>query len=147
MRAEDIPSLLEIESVSGTPPWTRGMFDAELALPSSLTLVAYESGGKRPVAFAAARVAPDKAHLIELAVHPGFRDRGVGGELLRRLTGRAREKGCKKMELEFREDNLPAKKLYESAGFTAVGQRKGFYETSENGKKIWKDAVLMSCDI
>ena len=145
MRAEDIPSLLEIKSLSGTPLWTRGMFEAELDLPASLALVALNDD--RPVAFAAARTVLGTVHLIELAVHSGFRERGIGRKLLGHLTGLARKKGCKKMELEFREDNLPAQGLYASAGFEKVGRRKGFYETLENGKKTRKDAVLMSCDI
>lgn len=56
-------------------------------------------------------------NLHDLAVLPGARGRGVGEALLAGVTARARGLGCCKVTLEVREDNAPARRLYERAGF------------------------------
>ncbi|MGD8288957.1 MAG: GNAT family N-acetyltransferase [Gemmatimonadota bacterium] len=54
----------------------------------------------------------------DLAVVPEWRGRGVGRALLTAAEERARREGCCKLTLEVQEDNLRARGLYESFGFT-----------------------------
>lgn len=53
----------------------------------------------------------------DLAVLPAFRGRGVGRALLAAVDERARARGCAKVTLEVREDNAPARGLYQAHGF------------------------------
>ncbi len=54
----------------------------------------------------------------DLAVVPDWRGKGVGRTLLLAAEERARRDGCCKLTLEVQEDNLRARGLYESFGFT-----------------------------
>ena len=74
----------------------------------------------------------DEAQVMNIAVHPSRRRIGAGGRLLQAAIRSAREEGAASMVLEVREGNVPARKLYESAGFTVVASRKGYYP--DNGE-------------
>lgn len=67
-------------------------------------------------------------HLASMAVAPGFRRRGIGEALLRRLLGEAKERGCARCTLEVRVGNCAARRLYSRAGFTQLQQMKDYYE-------------------
>jgi ribosomal protein S18 acetylase RimI-like enzyme len=47
--------------------------------------------------------------------------------LLEFLCGRARDLGARRIGLDVREDNAPARALYVSAGFVETRRRKKFY--------------------
>lgn len=61
------------------------------------------------------------AAVLSLAVDPGFRGQGIGRQLLERAVSRVRELGCDCLRLEVRPDNVPARRLYDGAGFRRVG--------------------------
>lgn len=134
----DIPYLVRIDAVSNRPPWTEAMFKKELDLPFSISAVADQD--QERIGFGIVWMISDHAQLLELAVSPAKRKQGIGGRLLEYLIRTAREKGCKKMELEYREDNEDAKCLYEKFGFKIVGERKKFYENTGT-------AVLMGLEL
>lgn len=74
--------------------------------------------------FAAGRqTAPAEAEILNLAVHPSARRRGVARALLRALL----ETLDGEVFLEVRASNLAAIALYESLGFSPVGTRSGYY--------------------
>ncbi|OGR83951.1 MAG: hypothetical protein A2636_04240 [Elusimicrobia bacterium RIFCSPHIGHO2_01_FULL_64_10] len=147
----DIPSLVEISRESGSARWSQAMFERELDLPFSVCLVArHTSGGQARhggpaggglAGFGGEWCVADAAQVVELAVRPESRGMGVGGELLRGLESAARDRGMRAMELEVREDNFPALRLYRRAGFRTVGRRAGFYSGPAG------DAVLMEREI
>ena len=53
----------------------------------------------------------------DLAVLPDFQGRGIGRALLVAAEERARARGCAKLTLEVREDNVRARGLYHQSGF------------------------------
>lgn len=55
------------------------------------------------------------------AVHPKWRRQGVGGAMLAFAVRYASERGVKALRLDVCEKNLPAIRLYESAGFRYAG--------------------------
>jgi ribosomal-protein-alanine N-acetyltransferase len=66
------------------------------------------------------RTAPDEVEILNLAVDPGWRRRGVARALLEALPkGRA--------FLEVRESNQAARALYHSVGYEEIGVRAGYY--------------------
>lgn len=135
MTIEDIPALAEIDALSNRPAWTSNMFRKELDLPFSLQVVASEK--EMPIGFGVIWILDDSAQLIQLAVSPKHRRCGVGQQLLKTLMDSARERGCKKMELEFREENSAARSLYEKMACRRVGKRKKLYTDA--------DGILMEC--
>jgi ribosomal protein S18 acetylase RimI-like enzyme len=74
-----------------------------------------------------------ECHLAELYVVPPRRGRGVGRALLEAAMDLARERGADRIDLGTSQDDVAARSLYESAGFTnreggADGPVMYFYE-------------------
>ncbi len=63
--------------------------------------------------------------LHDLTVLPEVRGMGVGRALLQAVEVHAKQLGCCKLTLEVLEQNLPAKKLYESVGFRQMDYGQG----------------------
>lgn len=98
---------------------------------SRLVLVARVDGQPAGVAIAFRVFSTFKAapvlNLHDLAVHPDFRGRGIGRELLQRIESHARQTGCCRVSLEVRRDNSTAQKLYQSEGFAAGNPPQEFW--------------------
>lgn len=95
--------------------------------------------GDGPDGFAQLRFRPSlytgalDAHLEELYVVPERRGRGLGRALLEAAMDHARQRGAAHVDLGTSEDDLAARNLYESAGFTnreggPDGPRMLYYE-------------------
>jgi GNAT superfamily N-acetyltransferase len=63
--------------------------------------------------------------LEDLYVRDDARGKGVGRALVDGVVGLARERGCRRIELDTNESNEAALALYESLGFSAVDSRYG----------------------
>jgi len=77
-------------------------------------------------------IVPGEIELLNLAVLPALRRRGVGGRLLSVLAAEGND-----IYLEVRESNHIAQELYLSAGFRLIGRRPGYYESPP------EDAIVM----
>jgi GNAT superfamily N-acetyltransferase len=66
--------------------------------------------------------AAEDCWLEDLFVRREARRRGVARTLVERALERARERGCRRVELDTNEDNYGAIKLYESLGFSATSK-------------------------
>lgn len=76
---------------------------------------------------ALASVADDDYLVAHVAVEPALRGRGVGGELMCVAAGRARQRDCRRVVLDVRENNLAAIGFYEKLGFGVVGPPAVFH--------------------
>ena len=80
----------------------------------------------------------DEAHITTIAVHPEYRGKKIGDQLLFHLMVFASSKGARWATLEVRESNLSAQNLYKKYGFISVGIRKNYYmEENENAVIMW----------
>jgi ribosomal protein S18 acetylase RimI-like enzyme len=66
--------------------------------------------------------AAEDCWLEDLFVSPEARRSGVGRALVQRALDRARERGCRRVELDTNEHNDRAIRLYESLGFSATSK-------------------------
>ena len=101
----------------GTP--SEADFDefSDDATDLSLFVVAENAG--EPVAFVSSRHSGSYAEVTEVSVHPGYRRRGLAGELLRRNLTKLRDTGVTQVRLHTNgEDVAGARSLYEKFGFT-----------------------------
>jgi [ribosomal protein S18]-alanine N-acetyltransferase len=138
MRWWDLPAVqaLEVELFSGEA-WSPEQFWSELAgVPSRRHYVVAETGPEI-VGYAGLAAAGGDADVQTLAVAPSRRRRGTGSALLEALLDEAARRGCARVFLEVRADNLPALALYERFGFARVGVRRGYYQ------RTGVDAVVM----
>jgi len=76
--------------------------------------------------------------LESIMVSEELRGRGIGGNLLDSAIALAKRHGSQHLDLEVRESNGGAARLYTRFGFRETGRRRGYYHRPE------EDAVLMS---
>ena len=81
------------------------------------TVLAFD--GARPVGVALTARRGDRGWLAGMGVHPSFRGRRLGREILRRAMDRLGESGARTVALEVLLDNEPARRRYAEAGFAA----------------------------
>jgi ribosomal protein S18 acetylase RimI-like enzyme len=56
-------------------------------------------------------------NIHDLIVLEGYRDKGIGRQLLEAVVNKGKKKNCAKITLEVRDDNFRAQYLYSSLGF------------------------------
>ena len=133
LRWMDIPRLAELElTLFAEDAWSERTWWAELAArPRRDYIVLTDAEGTQIVAYAGLDLAGEVADVMTIAVAPAARGRAVGARLLEVLESRAREAGAAYLMLEVRDDNEPAKKLYDRAGFELVRIRRRYYQPGD----------------
>lgn len=135
MRESDLDQVSAIEMVCFSSPWSRESFLFELHSENSCCMVGRL--GKRVVGYIIGWFVLGELHIINIAVHPRSRRKGMGETMLRFLLGKAQQRGCRRATLELRVSNEAAQRLYEKHGFRPVAIRKAYY------RRPVEDAVLM----
>jgi ribosomal-protein-alanine N-acetyltransferase len=108
--------------------WTLPQLAGVMMMPGTwLTIARVDAAA---LGFALVRSVLDECELLLLAVHPSWRGRGIGKELLIDSLKTARRRGIRSMNLEVRSSNT-AIKLYEKTGFEYVHRRPGYYRGSD----------------
>src|SRR5574337_475115 len=112
MKKEDMDQVLAIERASFGMPWSKNLFLSEFRSPAVSTLmVALAEGPERTViGYIVFWVVAGEAHLLNLAVSPHFRKKGVGRKLVLTALKHAYEKGAQRAFLEVRMSNAAAQK-------------------------------------
>jgi [ribosomal protein S18]-alanine N-acetyltransferase len=142
LQLRDLNAIEAIERESYPTPWSRSMFAGELAKPSSLSLGAFERDGGALVGYLVISRYVDAWHVMNLAVAPAHRRRGIAKTLLDRLFEVTSGDERRGYTLEVRVSNEGAIKLYEEMGFVARGVRRGYYtDNREDALIMWRDPV------
>jgi ribosomal-protein-alanine N-acetyltransferase len=135
MSSRDLDQVMVIERTFSAP-WTREMFHQELHQSDvSDNLVAVVGG--RVAGYVLWWYVADEVHIVNVAVHPDERRRGIARRLLLDVFERARARGMSIATLEVRVHNAAAIRLYDTPGFRQIAIRKGYY--ADNGE----DALVM----
>ena len=124
MSREHLSEVASIEERSFSLPWSLESFELMLTEQAS-ALVALEDG--RVLGYVGMMCVLDEGQIINVAVHPEARRRGVGRRLMEAAQTYAKERGIVFLSLEVRESNIAARSLYSSLGWEEQGIRKGFY--------------------
>jgi ribosomal-protein-alanine N-acetyltransferase len=140
MAPRDLGGVLAIEEASFPTPWSRGMFVEELGRPFSLHCVAEGPAGD-VLGYAICWHIAGESHLLNIAVHPDRRGRGVGWALVRECISAGARAGSTRIHLEVRAGNEEAQRLYRRCGFQFEGIRRNYY--TDTGE----DAILFSRSI
>jgi ribosomal-protein-alanine N-acetyltransferase len=136
MRLEDLDEVLEIERASFTMPWSRGAFTYEIER-NRVARCWVMREEHRVAGYLCLWEVGTELHVTNVAVHPGYRRRGIARELLAAVLADAARRSLSVVGLEVRPTNVEARTLYESFGFRVVGRRRGYYyDTGE-------DALIM----
>jgi len=134
-----LADILKIERVSFPSPWGREAFEHEMRNPLSRFWGILSDEGL--VAYICFWVAAGEIHLMNIAVDPKMRKRGLGRHLMDKLFETGADEGVHKIWLEVRPSNEAARALYSKMGFTEVGRRQRYY--TDTGE----DAIVMAFNL
>jgi [ribosomal protein S18]-alanine N-acetyltransferase len=140
----DLRAIEAIERLSYPTPWSRSMFAGELAKPSSICLGAFDADGESGTLCGYLIVSRyvDAWHVMNVAVDPDHRSRGIATMLLERLFELTAADARRGYTLEVRISNATAIALYERLGFESRGIRRGYYtDNREDALIMWKEPV------
>lgn len=167
MTPQDVATIMEIENVSFSAPWSARAYDYELrynemahyfvarlqqqpavAVPQKPVFSWrrwFERGNRladveasNVVGYAGFWLMVDEAHISTIATHPHWRRRGIGALMLIAMIEAAAAIGARWMTLEVRVSNAGAQALYRKFGFDVTGMRRHYY-TDNN-----EDALIMT---
>ncbi len=125
MQLSHVPEVAELEQACFSLPWSRNSLAAELTNPLSCWLVAEENG--KVLGYVGAQTACGESDMMNVAVLPESRRRGIALALVSALTEALKEEGSETLTLEVRASNESAIRLYEKLAFRPVGRRPGYY--------------------
>jgi ribosomal-protein-alanine N-acetyltransferase len=128
MIRRDMPDVLQIERASFEFAWSEDDFIRCLRQRNCIGMVA--DVDDRIVGFMIYELHRARLHLLNLAVHPAWRRRGVGAAMVRKLVGKLSQQRRTRITLEVRETNLAAQLFFRQQGFRAVNVLRNFYEDS-----------------
>jgi [ribosomal protein S18]-alanine N-acetyltransferase len=129
MKEDDIPAALEIEEISFATPWSEKDFLNELYNKSALTEVAaFEDN---IIGYICMNYHLHESQILNLAVHPDFRRRGVATILMDGTIRELKKRGCFFVHLKVRVSNTGAQKFYELLGFKVESTRKKYYDNPD----------------
>ena len=126
LTALQIPAAAALERLCFSDPWSEASLRSELQNPLALWLAAMD--GDRLAGYVGAQTVPPEADMMNLAVAPDCRRRGIGEALVRELLRRLDAQGIRSLSLEVRVSNESAQALYRKLGFAPVGRRPRYYE-------------------
>jgi ribosomal-protein-alanine N-acetyltransferase len=132
----DLEAILAVERASFPVPWSRDAIAAELHEDHRrMPLVAADDG--TIVGFALVWVIADELHLVNLAVLPDHRRRGIAQRLLDAVLDSEPGRRAAIMTLEVRVGNEAAIAFYRRNGFVDVAFRPRYYPDTH------EDALVM----
>ena len=134
MNADHVVQVAELEKLCFPDPWSEKSIASELSNKLALWLVAEEDG--RVAGYIGSQTVPDESDMMNVAVHPDYRRRGIAEALVVALCDALREQGSVSLTLEVRASNEHAKALYQKLGFEQVGRRPNYYRNPKEDALI-----------
>ncbi|MDD4179386.1 MAG: ribosomal protein S18-alanine N-acetyltransferase [Candidatus Margulisbacteria bacterium] len=121
MKDKDIPAVVEIERLSFKFPKPEAVFHED----EHKYLVAKDEN--KIVGYIGIEKILDETHIINMAIHPDYRGKGIGKRLMQHVLNDEDV-----FFLEVRVSNESAKNVYQKYGFKVIDVRKGYYADGED---------------
>ena len=131
----DMPRILDIESKSFEFPWDENDFRRCLRQRDCIGFAAEVND--TVVGYMVYELHENRVHVLNFAVHPDHRHKGVGRAMAEKVISRLDPQRRNRITLEVRETNLDAQLFWKAMGFKATQVLKGFYQETK------EDAYLM----
>lgn len=126
----DLPEIFDIERRVYEDPWSEALLKESLSASMTYSLGVFKDGLCR--AYCIYQVITSEAHLLNIAVHQDFQEKGLGGALLDAVIEDVKQRGGQRFFLEVRPSNLRARKLYEARAFQVIMTREAYYPDGES---------------
>ena len=128
MREEDLPIVLEIERKSFPFPFGEVLINNIYIGAPELCYVIEYAGEIVGFLLGGYTATPRQAHILSIAIKPGFRGRGYGRRILVHFLERTKILGYSSIKLEVQVDNDKAIKLYVELGFRIERRIRKYYQ-------------------
>ncbi len=127
MTAAEIAAVAELDrTLFSAESWSEQAFADSLSDESRRFWVAKE--GELLLGFCGLSLSFEQGDILNIAVSPAHRQKGVGEALLRTAIEGFTHLGGKQLFLEVRASNAPARRLYEKCGFAPISTRRNYYQ-------------------
>lgn len=136
MNEAHVAQVAALEKICFSDPWSEASVAGELTNELSLWLVAVEND--TVLGYVGSQTVLDSTDIMNVAVDPAQRGRGIAKALLTELEQQLRQQGVTSILLEVRPSNTPAVGLYTSLGFVQVGRRPRYYQNPREDALILK---------
>lgn len=128
MEEADLAAVMAIERLSFPSPWHESTFRGEIQNePISFPYVVIHKVQKRVAGYIVYWLLGGEVQVNNLAVHPDFRQLGIGEAVMREVIRDVKKRGVKAIYLEVRPSNAAAIQLYKKLGFTLLAVRRDYY--------------------
>jgi len=125
MKPSHVAQIAQMEKICFSDPWSERSIASELDNKLAFWLVALE--GETVAGYIGSQTVMDETDMMNVAVHPDFRRKGIAEALVTALVENLKQQGSHCLTLEVRASNAPAIALYEKLGFAEIGRRKNYY--------------------
>lgn len=128
----DVPATIEIENASFDYPWTEEDFARCRRQQNTNSMVAeYQNA---VLGFMFYEFHSTSIEILHFAVHPDFRRKGVGTQMVAKLLAKINRPLGKRefLSLTIRESNLDGQLFFRECGFQAVGVFRNYYEETDD---------------
>ena len=133
----DLAEIVRIERGSFADPWSEESFRRLIGGHSAIFQVVGYPPHHAVAGYVIAFAVGQDAELLNIAVHPEQRGKGLAGQMLDAVLIELGRRGVRSAFLEVRESNAAARSLYGSRGFTEIGRRRNYY------RRPVEDALVM----
>jgi len=135
LKKEDLEKVQNIADISLEEEYNRELFITIKELWNDGFLV-HEINGEVTGFVCGIILDSETVRVLMLAVHPFYRNRGIGSELLQRFMEVSSSIGTSKVVLEVRVGSRKAIKFYQKRGFQIVERLEDFYTNGEDGYQM-----------
>lgn len=136
----DCAALAALARRAHAHPWSELQYRDSIAAGHSCWLL---SAGDEAIACCVVSQLFDEAEILDVAVSPDWRRRGIAEALLQQLIAGLPQE-ISHVLLEVRASNRAARSLYRKLGFREDGLRKNYYPAAGGARE---DALLMSLSL
>ncbi len=134
MTATDVPAIAALEIACFNDPWSEASIASEIENRLSYWLVAEIDGVI--AGYVGSQTVLDMADMMNIAVSPNCRRKGIAEALIKELTAYLTSRGVIGLMLEVRASNAPAIALYTKLGFIQAGRRPNYYRNPKEDALI-----------
>ena len=134
MNETHVSQVAQLEKLCFSMPWSENSIRYELTNPLALWLVAVD--GDVVAGYVGSQSVMGEADMMNLAVLPDYRRKGIGEMLVKRLVEELTANAVSSLTLEVRASNTGAIELYNKLGFAQVGRRPNYYKNPKEDALI-----------
>lgn len=117
----DLSSLAALDALAFLPPW-RNTIETLQQRQTTLPYFVVALAGQEPVGYCYCAIEKSRrGHLIRIAVHPAWQNRGIGTRLLAEATRFFQHARVRSITLNTQQENQNAQRLYRKFGFRLIG--------------------------